>query len=777
LRNQNPTNPGARELSLKKKLVFSVLIVTGFFLLLEFVLLLAGVKPGADFKDPFVGFSGSLPLFVEERGDDGRIYLETAPNKLSWFNASRFAKQKPEGVYRVFSLGGSTTYGRPYTDPLSFSGWLRDYLPLADPARNWEVINAGGISYASYRITVLMEELLAYQPDLFLIYTGHNEFLERRTYASLTGTPKPVTAIAGLAARTRTYAAGQLLIDAVTSAPRKTVLQNEVNAILDHSVGPAAYHRDDAQRASTFEHFRYNLNRMVDLARSSGARVVLITPVSNLKDSSPFKSEPSALEPAASNRRREVEAAASAAAGSDDWEKAARLYAEAVAIDNRDAGLHYQLGRALYQLQRYPEATAAFVRAREEDVCPLRAPSEIVRITREVAAARSVPLVDFERVVEAASSHGITGSDHFLDHVHLNAEGYGLLAREIVGTLVGAGTITLSDAWNGGNLEAARMHVLARLDPAAYAESLLNLGKVLSWAGKIQEAERFAIQAQEILGGNPEARGIQGHAALTRGDYDLAEKYLREALDSAPGLGFARFDLGTTLYLQGRYQEAIGEFNEAATLEPTVQADVRNNLGLCYHALGQFDQALAAYESALEADPGKLDARNNLGVALLALGRYREALDNFQEAAVEEPDAKTLFNVGAAQEALGEHASAVASFREATVLDSSYAQAFNGIGLNLLMQGLTEEAIESLEEAVRLRPEFAEAHDHLGAACMNAARPACAERQFLEAARLRPEWPQPLLNLSDLYNTATDPAYHRPEAAAELVRRAAALQP
>jgi tetratricopeptide (TPR) repeat protein len=759
LRNQNPANPGASALSPRKKFAFSVIIVVGFFLLLEFVLLLAGVKPVADSKDPFVGFSGSLPLFVEERGDDGRTYLKTAPNKLSWFNASRFARQKPEGVYRVFSLGGSTTYGRPYTDPLSFSGWLREYLPLADPARNWEVINAGGISYASYRIAVLMEELLAYQPDLFLIYTGHNEFLERRTYASLAEAPKPVTAIAGLAARTRTYAAGQLLIDAITAAPGKTVLPNEVNAILDHSVGPEAYHRDDEQRDSTFEHFRYNLNRMVDLARSKGAQVVFIAPVSNLKDSSPFKSEP-----------LQLDAAAAASADAGDWDAA-------VAIHPRHAGLHYELGRALYALERYPEAKAAFERARDEDVCPLRAPAEIVRITREVAAARSVPLVDFERIVGEASPHGITGSDHFLDHVHLNAEGYGLLALEIVSALVDTGAINLSDAWNAGNLEAARMHVLARLDPAAYAESLLNLGKVLSWAGKIEESERFAVEAQEILGANPEARGIQGHAALTRGDLELAERYLREALGSAPDLGFARFDLGTALYLQGRYREAIGEFDRAAALEPTVQADVRNNLGLCYHALGQFDQALSAYEAALEADPSKLDARNNLGVTLLAVGRYREALENFREVMAVDPTAKTLFNVGAAQEALGDHVAAVASFREATAVDPSYAEAFNGIGLNLLMQGLAAEAIEPLEDAVRLRAEFAEAHDHLGTACMHAGRPACAERHLLEAARLRPEWAQPLLNLADLYETASDPAYRRSEAAAKLVRKAAGLSP
>ena len=48
-------------------------------------------------------------------------------------------RQAPE-TYRIFCLGGSTTYGRPYNDTTSFAGWLRELLPVADPQRRWEVI-------------------------------------------------------------------------------------------------------------------------------------------------------------------------------------------------------------------------------------------------------------------------------------------------------------------------------------------------------------------------------------------------------------------------------------------------------------------------------------------------------------------------------------------------------------------------------------------------------------------------------------------------------------
>ena len=111
------------------------------------------------------------------------------------------SRHKPPGTYRIVCLGGSATYGRPFFDHTSFAGWLRAFLPKADPSRNWEVINAGAISYASYRVKGLMAELARYEPDLFIAYMGHNEFLERRTYAGVFETPGLVRDAAGLASR------------------------------------------------------------------------------------------------------------------------------------------------------------------------------------------------------------------------------------------------------------------------------------------------------------------------------------------------------------------------------------------------------------------------------------------------------------------------------------------------------------------------------------------------------------------------------------------------
>ena len=162
-----------------KKIVFSVLSLALFFGLIEVVLMAIGVKPLSYEEDPYVGFSSQIPLFIPNEGNEE--LLVTARNKLAYFNKQEFSRKKPNNTTRVFCLGGSTTYGRPYDDTTSFCGWLREFLPAAAPDGKWELINAGGISYASYRVAALMEELAEYEPDLFIVYCGQNEFLERRT--------------------------------------------------------------------------------------------------------------------------------------------------------------------------------------------------------------------------------------------------------------------------------------------------------------------------------------------------------------------------------------------------------------------------------------------------------------------------------------------------------------------------------------------------------------------------------------------------------------------
>jgi tetratricopeptide (TPR) repeat protein len=259
-----------------------------------------------------------------------------------------------------------------------------------------------------------MEELVRHEPDLFIIYAGHNEFLEKRTYDRLLKTPEFMRDLASLASRLRLYS---LLSDVIY--PRKDVLETEIDALLDDSVGPEDYHRDDPMRDAVLEHFRISLQRMIRIGQESGAEIIIVTPASNIRDFSPFKAEPSAgLDSVRIHQIGLLKESITEHLDNQENELAADLAIQALAIDPRDAELLFLKGRALLALGKIDEARRAFIAARDEDIAPLRALTPVPGIVAEVASENGNGLVDFAGMIEESSPGGIPGEEHFLDHVH-----------------------------------------------------------------------------------------------------------------------------------------------------------------------------------------------------------------------------------------------------------------------------------------------------------------------------------------------------------------------
>jgi tetratricopeptide (TPR) repeat protein len=477
-----------------KNLFFTLIIVTGFFATAELVLALAGVRPLLLSEDPLVGFADNIPQFIKASRQDGAQMYITPQNKLTLFNFQEFPRQKDKKAYRIFCVGGSTTYGRPYLDPLSFCGWLRAYLQAADPSRKWEVINVGGISYASYRVARVMDELKDYQPDLFIVYSGQNEFLEQRSYGALQELPAWVINLDATMSNTRVYSAMKLAMDAIrpgmgNMSLRRDELKGEADEILNHTLGPKSYYRDDVLKQQIIMHYRLNLRRIAKIADSVDAGIVFVKPVINIRDISPFKSE----------HRNDLELDALMqwqVLYNDAWnlqqagslDEAMVKYRAALAIDDRYAELHFRIGQILFAQLRYDEAETAFRRAVEEDVAPLRILASMQQTVEDVAAAEDAPLIDFPAIMRQSYldeyGHTVFGREYFADHVHTNYKGYDKLGMALFDHLVEQGIAQPEASWNATRAERVREGVLARIDEKDEGVTLLNLGSVFEWAGK-----------------------------------------------------------------------------------------------------------------------------------------------------------------------------------------------------------------------------------------------------------------------------------------------------
>jgi GTPase SAR1 family protein len=65
-----------------------------------------------------------------------------------------------------------------------------------DPVRDIEVINVSAQAYAAYRVRLILDEVVSFQPDLIVIYSDNNEFLEPRRYATRSRWYDSLTALA-----------------------------------------------------------------------------------------------------------------------------------------------------------------------------------------------------------------------------------------------------------------------------------------------------------------------------------------------------------------------------------------------------------------------------------------------------------------------------------------------------------------------------------------------------------------------------------------------------
>ncbi|MCA9133263.1 MAG: hypothetical protein KDA45_08910 [Planctomycetales bacterium] len=438
--------------------------------------------------DPFVDLHNLRPLFTAQP-NSGR--LEISPERLQLFRPASFQVDKPAKTFRVFALGGSTTQGEPYSTETAFPEWMRLSLAAAAPGRRYEVINCGGISYASYRVLAILREVLQYSPDLIVVYTGQNEYLERRSYEGYYQQSWGNRVLSGLYGLRIVQFARALTGDVARRqeplANNRTELEQEVEALLDYRGGMAQYERGAAWYGPVPQHFRWSLQQMVAACQAVHVPLILVRPVTNLLDCPPLKIQidPS-LSPASAEEFEEHWAAAKAAA--DEPADCLPHLQRALAIDSQHAGANFLLGRLQYDQKEYVAARQSLTRAKDNDVCPLRATSAIQDIVSQVASEHQVLLLDAEALFAERSPHGIVGENWLMDHIHPTLAGHQLLGEELARLCFRAGLApSPPEDWQRRRQTLMAEH-LSGLSEAYFHRGKQRLEGLLLWTqGRVQK--------------------------------------------------------------------------------------------------------------------------------------------------------------------------------------------------------------------------------------------------------------------------------------------------
>jgi len=443
-------------------------------------------------KDPFVGFSAVRPLF--ERTPEGSLF-HISPQRRGFFREDSFAACKPANEFRVFVFGGSTVQGNPFSTQTAFPEFLRKTLQTMAPDRSWEVINCGGVSYASYRLLPVMEECFQYAPDLYIFCEGQNEFLEDVTYSAtrkLTPLLDPLFSIAGQLQCVRA------LVECCTIAgspetPEKSsrpLLREEVLTLLDQSGGLARYHRDDEHTDAVVRHFRFNLERMTALCRQKNVPLLLIQPPVNLSDCPPFKSQFADDTPAKKQAEILQTLKTARQCARTDAASALTLVQAIVRQEPRFALGWYELGQIQMTIGDLNNALISLNQALDEDVCPLRMKTSLRQVMQNVARVHNIPYLNAQELLGRRCQGGIVGEQVLVDHVHPSFRGHEDIAVEIAAWMEQQGFVPTAAAdWQTAARHVCRQTV-QDLDDTYFLRGRRALQALRQWAaGRSQEPD------------------------------------------------------------------------------------------------------------------------------------------------------------------------------------------------------------------------------------------------------------------------------------------------
>ena len=343
----------------------------------------------------------------------------------------RLPERKAPGTYRVFVLGSSAAMGDPEPS-FSLARVLSAMLEAAWPGQRFEVVNAGITAINSNLLRRYAADCAELEPDLFIVYEGHNEvigpFGPAGVFAPFLQSDRAIDFAVWLKG-TRT---GQLFSAALRAATGRRGAPAEwggMQMFLRQQITA-----DDPRLATVRRHFRDNLLAIAGCANRTGATTLLCTVLTNQRDFAPFLSQHrSGLSPDDLARWQANFAAAEKAEIRNDHQAAGQAYRAALALDDRYAELWFRLGRLALATGRDDEARPFLQRALDLDTLRFRADSQLNDTIRDLgkAAQPGLTVVDLAADLGAASPHGLPGDELLYEHVHLTLRGTYAVARDL----------------------------------------------------------------------------------------------------------------------------------------------------------------------------------------------------------------------------------------------------------------------------------------------------------------------------------------------------------
>jgi tetratricopeptide (TPR) repeat protein len=618
------------------------------------------------------------------------------------FTPFTFTETKADNTCRIFILGASAAQGVPYPS-FSFGRILNVMLSEMYPEVNFEVIVVAMAAINSHVVLEAARDCALHKPDMFVVYLGNNEVVgpygAGTVFSSFSNNLYVIRA--GIALKRMRL--GQLLTNLLESkVAEKDRLQvwrgMEMN--IDRQV-PI----NDARLQTVYGHFQRNLEDIVQLGHKAGAKTILCTVGSNLKDNPPFGSlhsaglSPTEIENWRSSYQEGINHEIAGAYGS-----AVESYMAADEIDDGYADLQYRLGKCYWAVAEYEKAHDRYIQARDMDTLRFRADSRINQIIRDVVSGNKTEglyLVDAVKAFEQNSPRRIAGTELFHEHVHLNFHGNYLLAKAVFEQVEKLLPSRLAESTRAGSPSVTEIDCagyLAYTDWDRYktVDKVLNgfirkppFTSQLYYDQHVREMEQNLTDLKLSL--TPEVLKevtAQYRQAIKKdsSDWMLLERYgmllIEDIDDPASALEQYRlvakilphsylgyYNMGTALFKLGDYEGGIEQYIRSIRIKPT-DGYAHYLLASAYQKKDDIDKAIEHYSEAIRWRPDLVPAYNNLAEILMRRQQVNEAIDICRKGLRFSPDSAILHcNLGVLLNNQNRRDEAIKEIKKASEMD------------------------------------------------------------------------------------------------------------
>lgn len=293
---------------------------------------------------------------------------------------------------------------------------------------------------------------------------------------------------------------------------------------------------------------------------------------------------------------------------------------------------------------------------------------------------------------------------------------------------------------------------------------LANLGRCQLHFNDLGNAFKNLKRAVALDPQNGMANFYLGKAFEQDGNSQLAERYVKygekygfqdtgEQFNSVANDHFRR---GGQLHKDHRQEEAIMAYQKAIDINPKV-SKYYYNMGIAYHELGKAQQAVAALDKCLELDRTDLGAYMLAGNILYDAGQLESAGAYFQAAIdLGAKDGYAHHALGNVYTFLGDIRKAAQYHRESVKLNPNVAGFSFNAGISFYKLKHYPEAVEFFKQTIKTDPKHLKAYQNLFITLMELYEFDQAEKYGLEMIALHPDNAESYYLMGVMYDRKRD---------------------